>query len=444
MADRFLSPKKNLDGSRQLRAQEVAVEHITADKGLSITNGTVGHANVKIAAGTFTSGTIANSSSGTTEGGSIKFSKQDYDTFGHGVAAPENGDELTASGGLCISDNTLQHTNKVTAGSFKTVLTANTVALPNGNFDKNGHFTSVGTDVKISFTSGLKSSSEGVVEHTNAVTGTTYNPVVVNNATSGTTVGGSIVTKKYTDDNQGHRNSDLSNDKTIGMDRGLSLFNGNIGHANSTTAGSTSVTIGTNKITVNPKNFDAQGHITTNATAQNIVLTNGLTMATNGTVSHTNSITASNNAITLAANTITFKQLGYDGQGHINSNTNGKVLTLKNGLKSDTSGNIEHSNSVTAQTTGYGSTTACISGLKWDAQGHITAGTVVTIYPPTVAGTSGQLWQSKGSGAGQWLSISTSVSASSTDAQVPSAKLFYTTCGTIEAALKAITSGSGV
>ena len=44
-----------------------------------------------------------------------------------------------------------------------------------------------------------------------------------------------------------------------------------------------------------------------------------------------------------------------------------------------------------------------------------------TIYAPTTAGTSGQLLKSTGSGAPDWLTISTSISNSSTDSQVPSA-----------------------
>ena len=67
---------------------------------------------------------------------------------------------------------------------------------------------------------------------------------------------------------------------------------------------------------------------------------------------------------------------------------------------------INHSNSVTAETTGKGSATA-IPIIKYDAQGHITSVTTATVYPPTTAGTNGQLWKSDGSGAGVWVNQNT-------------------------------------
>ena len=62
---------------------------------------------------------------------------------------------------------------------------------------------------------------------------------------------------------------------------------------------------------------------------------------------------------------------------------------------------INHSNSVSAQTSYVGSATA-IPRFKFDAQGHITSVTTTTVYPPTTAGTAGQVWTSDGSGAGKW------------------------------------------
>lgn len=67
---------------------------------------------------------------------------------------------------------------------------------------------------------------------------------------------------------------------------------------------------------------------------------------------------------------------------------------------------INHSNSVTEQTTYIGSATA-VPRIKFDAQGHITGVTTETIYPPTSAGTSGQVWVSNGSGAGTWKTLVT-------------------------------------
>lgn len=77
---------------------------------------------------------------------------------------------------------------------------------------------------------------------------------------------------------------------------------------------------------------------------------------------------------------------------------------------------INHSNSVTAQTSYVGSSTA-IPRIKYDAQGHITDVTTVTVYPPTSAGTSGQVWVSDGSGEGAWKTLITvsTVEPTSTD-----------------------------
>lgn len=62
---------------------------------------------------------------------------------------------------------------------------------------------------------------------------------------------------------------------------------------------------------------------------------------------------------------------------------------------------INHSNSVTAKTSYVGSATA-IPQIKYDAQGHITGTSSVTVYPPTATGTNGQLWTSQSSGVGKW------------------------------------------
>ena len=67
---------------------------------------------------------------------------------------------------------------------------------------------------------------------------------------------------------------------------------------------------------------------------------------------------------------------------------------------------INHSNSVTAQTSYLGSATA-IPRLKFDAQGHITGVATATVYPPTSAGESGQVWVSDGSGTGAWKTLIT-------------------------------------
>lgn len=84
------------------------------------------------------------------------------------------------------------------------------------------------------------------------------------------------------------------------------------------------------------------------------------------------------------------------------------------GLAVDNDGKtINHSNSITARTTDLGSATA-IPKIQYDAQGHITSAGSATVYPPTTEGTSGQVWQSKGSGVGQWCTLDTAPTANST------------------------------
>ena len=106
-----------------------------------------------------------------------------------------------------------------------------------------------------------------------------------------------------------------------------------------------------------------------------------------------------------------------------------------NGIKTTanvTNGNntitIDHTNSVTAETTGKGSSTA-IPIIKYDAQGHITSVTTATVYPPTTAGTNGQVWKSDGSGQGVWTNqanLSVGSAAALTSAgQIALLKVYY-------------------
>ena len=108
----------------------------------------------------------------------------------------------------------------------------------------------------------------------------------------------------------------------------------------------------------------------------------------------------------------------------ISTAASGKIDTAGTGLsKSGTT--LNHSNSVTAETTGKGSATA-VPVIKYDAQGHITSVTTATIYPPTTAGTSGQYWKSDGSGAGVWQTLDTTVASGSANAVTSGA--VYTAC----------------
>lgn len=85
-------------------------------------------------------------------------------------------------------------------------------------------------------------------------------------------------------------------------------------------------------------------------------------------------------------------------------------------------GKLGISNSITAGTKG---STIAIPKITYNAQGLITDVAEQTVYPPTTAGTSGQYWKSDGSGQGVWTTPSTSITSSSTNAQIPSAKAVY-------------------
>ena len=91
----------------------------------------------------------------------------------------------------------------------------------------------------------------------------------------------------------------------------------------------------------------------------------------------------------------------------VNSALAGKQATMSGGTGITLDGaTINHSNSVTAKTSYVGSATA-VPRIQYDAQGHITACTTATIYPPTSAGSAGQVWVSDGSGAGAWKTLVT-------------------------------------
>ena len=85
------------------------------------------------------------------------------------------------------------------------------------------------------------------------------------------------------------------------------------------------------------------------------------------------------------------------------------TITAGTGL-SKSGATLNHSNSITSAT--KGSTTA-IPQITYDAQGHITAVTEKTVYPPTTAGTSGQYWKSDGSATGTWTTPSSSPTSGS-------------------------------
>ncbi len=97
----------------------------------------------------------------------------------------------------------------------------------------------------------------------------------------------------------------------------------------------------------------------------------------------------------------------------ISNPASGKQDTVSAGTGISLNGaTINHSNSVTAQTSYLGGSTSALQ-IKYDAQGHITGATTTTIYPPTYAGANNQYWKSDGSGQGVWTTPSSSPSSGS-------------------------------
>ena len=90
----------------------------------------------------------------------------------------------------------------------------------------------------------------------------------------------------------------------------------------------------------------------------------------------------------------------------------GKQDPITSGTNINVAGNvINHAPSGIVAGT-VGSTTA-VPVLTLDAQGHVTVKSTATIYPPTTAGTNGNIWQSNGSDQGVWQTPDTAPTASS-------------------------------
>lgn len=87
------------------------------------------------------------------------------------------------------------------------------------------------------------------------------------------------------------------------------------------------------------------------------------------------------------------------------------TLTAGTGI-SLASNTVSLTNTVTAGTIG---SATVIPRLTYNAQGRITKAESITVYPPTTAGASGQVWCSDGSGAGTWNTPATSLRASSAE-----------------------------
>lgn len=81
------------------------------------------------------------------------------------------------------------------------------------------------------------------------------------------------------------------------------------------------------------------------------------------------------------------------------------TLSDGTGITIGDDGTINHTNNITEKTAYVGGSTS-VPMIKCDAQGHITEISSQTIYPPTTAGTAGQVWTSDGSGVGKWADAS--------------------------------------
>lgn len=113
---------------------------------------------------------------------------------------------------------------------------------------------------------GLEKSTDGkTIQHVAKVTGRAYSPVVVTNSGATTTEGGSFKSKKFTDDNSGHRTTADSDDVTVGLEQGLRMFGGKIGHNNQMTAQTTA------KVWKTP--LDKNGHHTGTQTGYDVQTT---------------------------------------------------------------------------------------------------------------------------------------------------------------------------
>ena len=116
-----------------------------------------------------------------------------------------------------------------------------------------------------------------------------------------------------------------------------------------------------------------------------------------------------------AGTNVVYTEDGWDALAGI-TDVSGKQDKLKVGtginIGSDNTISLATSG-VTAGTTGSATNVPVITV---DAYGRITSVSTKTIYPPTSAGTSGQIWVSDGSGQGVWQSKDTTPTSGSTNA----------------------------
>lgn len=310
-------------------------------------------------------------------------------------------DTITAGTGLSKSGATLNHSNSVTA---KTSYVGSATAVPLIKYDAQGHITATSTATIYPPTSVGTAGQYWESDGSGAGVWVTKDTAPTSGSTKAVT-SGAVYTALSGKAASSHTHDDRYYTETE-MDTKLSAK----ADASALSAKQDTVTGGASTITGS------------NLTASRALISN-----TDGKV---------------AVSAVTSTELGYlDGvTSAIQTQLNGKAasshthddryfteseVTTKLGTKQDTmsagtgialdGATINHSNSITAATTAKGSATA-VPCIKYDAQGHITACSTATIYPPTSAGTSGQYWKSDGSGVGVWQTLDTAPTANSTNA----------------------------
>ena len=97
----------------------------------------------------------------------------------------------------------------------------------------------------------------------------------------------------------------------------------------------------------------------------------------------------------------------------LTSKLNGYQPTISAGTGITKSGNTV-SLATSGVTAGSKGSATAVPIVTVDEYGRVTALGTATIYPPTTAGTSGQIWTSDGSGAGAWVSPATTATSGST------------------------------
>ena len=179
--------------------------------------------------------------------------------------------------------------------------------------------------------------------------------------------------------------------------------------------GDTLVSDGTTWVVI-PSGDEPSGTVTNVATGVGLTTASGSAITSTGTVkANLNSETSIG---TIGSNKV--YAVGVDSNGKLAVEVpwtdNNTTYAAGTGISIGSGNAINHSNSVTAQSSDYlGGSTAALQ-IKYDAQGHITSATTTTIYPPTTAGTSGQVWSSDGNGTGAWIDQSSIAAGSATTA----------------------------